>query len=101
MKQTKDISKIMDIIKYPVITDKTTKKIEDNIYCFAVDYKSNKHQIKQIIEYTFNVKIAKINTINLPLKMRKVGKFKGPITKYKKAIIKLQENYTINLFDEN
>nr|YP_009295286.1 ribosomal protein L23 [Dasya binghamiae]AOH77298.1 ribosomal protein L23 [Dasya binghamiae] len=93
--------KLLNLIKYPIITDKTTKKIEDNIYFFAVDKQANKYEIKQAIEYIFNVKIKKINTLNQPKKIKKLGKFKGSIKQYKKAIIQLDNQYTINLFDNS
>nr|YP_009393759.1 ribosomal protein L23 [Caloglossa beccarii]ARW62321.1 ribosomal protein L23 [Caloglossa beccarii] len=92
---------LLNLIKYPIITDKTTKAIEDNIYVFAVAKKANKKQVKKTIEYIFNVKIKKINTLNGPKKKKKVGKFIGTVTQYKKAIIKLQDNDTINLFNNN
>nr|YP_010619701.1 Ribosomal protein L23 [Tayloriella tenebrosa]WAX03714.1 Ribosomal protein L23 [Tayloriella tenebrosa] len=88
-----------DIIKYPVITDKTTKNIENNSYCFKVTKKSNKDQIKATIEEIFNVKVKKINTLNMPHKVKTIGKFKGKTTQYKKAIIQLHPEYTIKLFD--
>ncbi len=91
---------LLDIIKYPIITDKTSKIIEDNIYCFAVDKKSDKYLIKNAIEYIFNVKVKKINTLMQPTKKKHVGKFYGNITKHKKAIIQLYDEYKINLFDE-
>ena len=92
---------LLDFIKYPIITDKTTKEIEENIYVFAVSKKANKLEVKKAIEYTFNVKVKKINTLNIPIKVRKVGKFTGTTKQYKKAIIKLHNNYKINLFDNN
>ena len=93
--------KLLNLIKYPIITDKTTKAIEDNTYYFAVDKSINKNQIKEIIEYTFNVKVKKINTQNQPSKIKKLGKFKGRLAKYKKAIIKLHNDYTINIFENS
>ena len=93
--------KLLDFIHYPIITDKTTKAIEENIYVFAVSKKANKLQVKEAIEYIFNVKVKKINTLNTPIKIKKVGKFTGTIKQYKKAIIKLNNNYKINLFDNN
>nr|YP_009398293.1 ribosomal protein L23 [Thaumatella adunca]ARW67479.1 ribosomal protein L23 [Thaumatella adunca] len=92
---------IIDIIRYPIITDKTTKNIENNVYYFNVNRKSNKHQIKKAIEQIFNVKVKKINTMNSSPKTKTIGKFKGQTTKYKKAIVKLHEEYKINLFEEN
>nr|QCI08040.1 ribosomal protein L23 [Plumaria plumosa] len=92
---------LLDLIKQPIITDKTTKSLEENVYCFAVQRKAKKNQIKQAIEYIFNVKVKNINTLNQPVKKKNVGKFQGQLTQYKKAIIKLHSGYTINLFDEN
>lgn len=89
----------IDIIRYPIITDKTTKNIENNVYYFSVTKNSNKQQIKTAIERIFNVKVKKVNTINKPAKIKRIGKFQGRVTKYKKAIVKLQQEYKISLFD--
>ena len=93
--------KLINLIKYPIITDKTTKAIEDNIYYFAVDKKMDKNQIKEAIEYIFNVKVKKVNTLNRPTKVKRLGKYKGNIGQYKKAIIKLYNQYNINIFDNS
>jgi large subunit ribosomal protein L23 len=92
---------LIDLIKKPIITDKTTKILENNQYCFAVNRYANKSEIKQAIEYVFNVKVKKINTLNLPIKTKTVGKFIGKKTRYKKAIVTLVEQDSINLFPEN
>nr|YP_010726366.1 ribosomal protein L23 [Hypnea brasiliensis]WCH55368.1 ribosomal protein L23 [Hypnea brasiliensis]WDY84841.1 ribosomal protein L23 [Hypnea brasiliensis] len=91
----------IDIIKYPIITDKSTQLLEENQYSFAVDNKADKTDIKTIIEYTFNVKVKNINTCNIHPKKKRVGKFIGYKKRYKKAIITLKNNYSINLFPEN
>nr|YP_009396847.1 ribosomal protein L23 [Ophidocladus simpliciusculus]ARW66033.1 ribosomal protein L23 [Ophidocladus simpliciusculus] len=101
MKDKNSIEKIINIIKDPIITDKTTKNIENNVYYFKVDKKSNKNQIKKAIEYIFEVKVYKISTMNSAPKMTTVGKFKGNKKQYKKAIITLQKSYKINIFEEN
>nr|YP_009296355.1 ribosomal protein L23 [Sebdenia flabellata]AOM65290.1 ribosomal protein L23 [Sebdenia flabellata] len=93
--------RLIDLVKYPIITDKTTKLIEENQYCFAVDPQANKLNIKQAIEYIFNVNVEKVNTLNIKAKKRKLGKFIGKRSKYKKAIVKLHETDNINLFPEN
>jgi len=90
----------IDIIRYPIITDKTTKEIENNTYCFNVTTESTKNEIKIAIEDIFKVKVKKINTIKNPPKTKTVGRFKGKKSTYKKALIKLHDNYKINLFDE-
>ena len=56
------------IIKYPIITDKATRLLENNQYSFIVDRYSNKITIKAAIEDLFNVKVIKINTCRLPRK---------------------------------
>lgn len=89
---------LVDIIKYPILTDKTTRLIEDNQYSFAVDKKASKIIIKKAIEYIFQVQIKKINTCNQSEKKRRVGKFVGRKAKYKKAIITLHEGNAIDLF---
>lgn len=89
------------IIKYPIITDKATKLLENNQYSFIVDRYSNKFSIKTAIEYLFNVKVLKINTCRLPRKQKRVGKYIGWKPQYKKAIVTLSDGDVINLFAEN
>jgi len=89
------------IIKYPIITDKTTQLLENNQYSFIVDRYSNKITIKTAIEYLFDVKVIKINTCHLPRKKKRVGKYIGWKPRYKKAIITLAEGDVINLFTDN
>ena len=90
-----------DIIKYPIITDKTTRLFENNRYSFIVNPKSNKVNIKAAVEYLFNVKVIKINTCHLPKKKKRVGKYIGWKSHYKKAIVTLSKGDTINLFTES
>ena len=89
------------IIKYPLITDKATRLLENNQYSFIVDRSSNKLAIKATIEYLFNVKVIQINTCRLPRKQKRVGKYIGWKPQYKKAIVRLAEGDVINLFTEN
>ena len=91
----------IDIIKYPIITDKATRLLENNQYSFIVDSYSDKITIKAAIEYLFNVKVIKINTCHLPKKKKRVGKYLGWKPHYKKAIVTLSEGNTINLFADN
>jgi len=89
------------IIKYPIITDKATRLLENNQYSFIVDRYSDKITIKIAIEYLFNVKVVKVNTCRLPRKKKRVGKYIGWKPQYKKAIVSLAEGDIINLFTEN
>jgi large subunit ribosomal protein L23 len=89
------------IIKYPIITDKGTRLLENNQYSFVVDRYSDKVTIKAAIEYLFNVKVIKVNTCNLPRKKKRVGKYIGWKPQYKKAIVTLSEGSVINLFTDS
>lgn len=89
------------IIKYPIITDKATRLLENNQYSFIVDRYSDKLTIKAAIESLFNVKVIKINTCRLPRKQKRVGKYIGWKPQYKKAIVTLSEGDVINLFADS
>ena len=92
---------IIDLIKYPIITDKATRLLELNQYTFATDIKANKEQIKSAIEYLFQVKVTAVNTYHAPIKKKRVGRFMGRKSKYKRAIITLESGNSIDLFSEN
>ena len=95
------MSNSTQIIKYPIITDKATRLLENNQYSFIVDRYSDKITIKAAIEYLFQVKVIKVTTCHLPRKKKRVGKYIGWKPKYKKAIVSLAEGEVINLFTEN
>ena len=90
-----------NIIKYPIITDKTTRLLENNQYSFIVDRNSDKLTIKNTIEYLFDVKVIKVNSCRLPRKKKRVGKYIGWKPQYKKAIVSLAKGDVIDLFTEN
>ena len=90
-----------NLIKYPLITDKATRLLENNQYTFVVDRNANKVTIKNTIEYLFNVKVIKVNTCRLPRKKKRVGKYIGWKPQYKKAIVTLAEGDAINLFTDS
>jgi large subunit ribosomal protein L23 len=95
---------LLDIIKYPILTEKTIRLIEQNQYSFAVDSKADKlavkSAVKSAVEQLFDVKVISVNTSLLPLKKRRVGKFIGKKARYKRAIVKLASEDSISLFDE-
>ena len=90
-----------EIIKYPIVTDKATRLLENNKYSFIVNPKSDKFSIKLAIEELFGVTVLKINTCNLPRKKKRMGKYIGWKPQFKKAIVTLSQGDTINLFTEN
>ena len=85
----------MNIIVAPVITEKSEALKLDNVYVFKVSSKANKTQIKNEIEKRFNVKVVSVNTLNMVQKKRRVGRYTGLTTAYKKAYVKLQKGSSI------
>lgn len=86
-----------DIIKAPIITEKSSTLAANNVITFSVDVKANKTQIKQAIEKIFDVKVESVNTVTVKPKKKRVGRYTGKTNKVKKAIVKLQEGSSIEL----
>ena len=87
-----------DIIKAPIITEKSANiASNERTYVFKVDVKANKSQIKDAIEKIFNVKVEKVNTVNVHPKKKRVGRYAGMTNKYKKAIVTLVNGNKIDL----
>lgn len=93
------MTKYYDILKAPIITEQSTKLIESqNRYTFKVDTKANKVEIKKAVETIFNVKVLSVNTVNVLPKFKRMGKYEGYKSAYKKAIVKLAEGQKIDAF---
>lgn len=90
-------TKYLEIIKAPVITEKSEVIAQNGKYVFKVDSRANKIEIKQAIEKIFNVHVKEIRTINVKPKKRRVGRYTGLTNRCKKAIVKLAEGEEINL----
>ena len=90
-------TKYLEILKAPVITEKSQIAKSEGKYTFKVDSKANKIEIKEAIEKIFNVKVTAIRTLNVKPKKRRVGRYTGLTNRYKKAIVTLAEGQTIDL----
>ena len=89
-----------DIILRPIITENSMDGIADRKYTFEVAKDANKIEIAKAIEELFEVKVAKVNTINVDGKLRRYGRFEGFTASRKKAIVTLTEDSkTIDFFD--
>jgi large subunit ribosomal protein L23 len=89
-----------DIIKRPVITERTTDLMEENKFAFEVALKANKTEIKAAIEEIFGVKVEKVNTLRVPSKQKRVGRHIGRTSEWKKAIVTLTaDSKPLNFFE--
>ena len=87
-----------DVIKAPIITEQSATLSENgNVITLSVDPKANKTQINQAVEKIFDVKVEKVNTVNVKPKTKRVGRYTGLTNRKKKAIVKLKEGSSIEL----
>ena len=89
-----------DIIKRPVITEKSMQNVDNKVYVFEVAKDANKIEIGRAIEEIFGVKVAKVNTINMLGKQKRMGVHSGYRADWKKAIVRLADSSkTIEIFE--
>ena len=90
-------TKYLEILKAPVITEKSENAKAEGKYTFKVDPRANKIEIKEAIEKIFKVKVTSIKTLNEKPKKRRVGRYTGLTNRSKKAIVTLADGQTIDL----
>lgn len=89
-----------DIIKRPIITERSTDMMEQSKYTFEVAMKANKTEIKKAVEEIFGVKVEKVNTMRVPGKQKRVGRHLGMTSEWKKAIVTLTpDSKSISFFE--
>ncbi len=88
------------IIKQPLITEKGMRLNEEgNTVVFRVDARANKLQIKHAVEVLFNVKVTKVNTLNVEGKKRRIRYREGKKPDWKKAYVTLRDGDSITFFE--
>lgn len=83
---------IYDVIKSPVVTERSMECAADRKYTFKVAVDANKAEIKEACEKIFGVKVAKVNTMNFFGKEKRMGVHVGKRPDWKKAIVTLTED---------
>ena len=86
-----------DIIIKPLLSEKSYAGIKDKKYYFIVKKTANKTEIKLAIEAIFGVKVKQVNVSNVRAKDKRVGKYSGKTSSYKKAVITLAEGQSLDL----
>ena len=91
---------IQDIIIAPVITEASMDRVANKTYTFKVAKNATKPEIAHAVEVMFNVKVDKVNTINMKRKAKRQGYTSGYTAAWKKAIVTLKEDSkTIEFFE--
>ena len=88
-----------DIIITPVITEDSMDRLQDNRYTFKVAKDANKVEIASAVEELFGVKVAKVNTMNVKGKQKRMGRYVGYRPNWKKAIVTVEGDKTIEFFE--
>ena len=86
------------IIIRPIITEHSYDAMEQNKYTFEVAKNANKVEIAKAIEELFNVKVFKVNTLNVKPKTKRVRVVEGLTRTWKKAVVTLKDGDTIEIF---
>jgi large subunit ribosomal protein L23 len=91
---------VHQVIVRPLVTEKSTEQLErDGAYSFVVARDANKLEIAQAIETLFGVKVRDVRTMQYRGKERRMGRFVGRRPSWKKAVVKLREGDSIEIFE--
>lgn len=90
---------VYDIIKRPLITERTNDMSAEGIYTFEVDRRANKVQIKEAVEKIFSVGVISVNTLRIHSKQRRRGRIEGYTAVSKKAVVRLKPGDAIEIFE--
>jgi large subunit ribosomal protein L23 len=96
------MKKIQDVIVRPLITERSTRLKEQGKYSFEVHPNATKQEIRQAVETVFKkekVEVVKVNTINVPGKIRRVGRNVSNAYRWKKAIVTVKPGQKIEFFE--
>ncbi len=88
-----------DILRKPIVTEKSTLMQEYGRYTFEVSTEATKHQIKWAVEEAFEVKVVKVNTMNVLGKQKRYGPKTSAKKSWKKAIVSLAPGDNITIFE--
>ncbi|MEJ2732759.1 MAG: 50S ribosomal protein L23 [Anaerolineae bacterium] len=89
------------VLKRPILTEKSDYQRDDDQYVFEVDRQANKHQIKEAVETIFDVEVLAVNTMVMKPKRRRLGrKLITTRPAWKRAVVTLAPGERIQDFFE-
>ncbi len=90
-----------DILRQPVVTEKSYAGTgEANQYTFRIARNATKVEVKAAVESIFEVKVDKVQVINMPSKPKRRGQHSGTRSGYRKAVVRLAEGHSLEMADE-
>jgi large subunit ribosomal protein L23 len=88
-----------EVLRRPIVTEKSSLQGERGRYTFEVHPQANKHQVKEAVEKVFDVKVVAVNIITVPGKRRRYGRHLSSPHPWKKATVRLAEGQSIGFFE--
>jgi large subunit ribosomal protein L23 len=89
--------RMYDLVREPVITEKSTLNSEHNQVTFRVPTSASKPEIKAAVEHLFEVKVSNVNTLRQLGKVKRFRGIKGKRNDFKKAYVTLAEGHSIDV----
>lgn len=90
---------LYEVLRRPLITEKSTRLQEQGKYAFEVAKTATKPQIKEAVELAFKVKVTEVNIAKVPGKTRRVGRRQVLTSPWKKAVVTLEPGHKIQFFE--
>ena len=88
-----------EIIRRPVVTEKSTLLQDDDRYTFEVAKSATKHQIKEAVEEAFNVRVMRVNTMMVRGRRKRLGPRFSMSRSWKKAVVQVAPGNSITIFE--
>ncbi len=88
-----------DVIIRPIVSEKSYAGLENNTYTFLVSPDSNKTEIKEAIQQVWNVRVVSVNTMTRKGKVKRTRLGIGKRPDQKRAVVKLADGDTIEIFE--
>ena len=90
---------VYDVLRRPVITERSTALNDQGRYTFEVAREANKAQIKEAVQLAFKVKVVAVNVIHMPSKTKRIGKTPAQTQPWKKAVVTVRRGERIEMFE--
>ncbi|MBE9514308.1 MAG: 50S ribosomal protein L23 [Dehalococcoidia bacterium] len=90
---------LFEVLRRPLITEKSTLLQQANKYAFEVARGASKREIKEAVEKAFKVKVAKVNVMTVSGKTKRLGRREVTGSSWKKAIVSLEPGYKVGFFE--
>jgi large subunit ribosomal protein L23 len=87
-----------EVLRRPVITEKSTMLSDIGQYVFEVAEDANKIEVRRAVEEIFKVRVRAVNIVHMRGKMRRMGRTQGRTSDWKKAVVSLEPGFRIELF---